>query len=308
MKMKRTLLSLFAAGTAVLLHAQQLPHFSQYMLNAYAENPAIGGTNPYFEASSISRYQWIGVTDAPRTYQLCVNGPLENRHFGVGGQLFTDIVGPTRRTGCYISYSYHASITDKIKLSLGLQGGILQFLVDGSKINLRDPDNVISTGLQSVIMPEFGFGAYLHSKDAKWYVGISIPELVQGKLKFFDYMNNPQSVVVRHYILTAGYKYTLNESFVLQPTAIVRYLDPVPVQFDLGIRAIYREKVWLGIAFRNNDAWVGMIGYTFRENLSFGYAYDVSTSNIRNYSTGSHEIFLSIRFHRSPEKVIPPKI
>ena len=81
------------------LSAQQLPQYSNYMVNDYAMNPAIGGSRPYFEGMSNNRYQWIGITDAPRTYILSVHGPTKNQKMGLGGLLFTDIVGPTRRTG-----------------------------------------------------------------------------------------------------------------------------------------------------------------------------------------------------------------
>ena len=118
------------------------------MLNDYPMNPAIGGSRPYFEGMSNNRYQWIGITDAPRTYMLSVNGPLKNQPMGLGGLLFTDIVGPTRRTGLYFSYAYQMKVSDKIKVSLGISAGILQFMVDGSKITLHDlADNVISNGL-----------------------------------------------------------------------------------------------------------------------------------------------------------------
>jgi type IX secretion system PorP/SprF family membrane protein len=286
--------------------AQQMPHFSQYMLNDYAENPAIGGKNPYFEASSINRYQWIGINDAPRTHQLSVNGPLKNPHFGVGGQLFTDIVGPTRRTGAYVSYAYHATLSKDIKFSLGLQAGILQFMVDGSKINLHDQtDNVLSNGLQSVIVPDFGFGAYVHNKD-KWYIGISALQITQNRLKFFDYSSNSLSKLSRHYYVTAGYKYTINDFFAIQPTTVVRFDDPVPVQFDLGMRIIYKSRIWAGGGFRNLDAWVASIGYLYKDNITIGYAFDFTTSNIKNYSSGSHEIFLALRFHHSNPDAVKP--
>jgi type IX secretion system PorP/SprF family membrane protein len=302
--MKRNLIYLFSVIAANTAWGQQLPHFSQYMLNDYAENCAVAGKNPYIEAASINRNQWYGITDAPRTYQLSIDGPLKNPHFGVGGQLFTDVVGPTRRTGCYLSYAYHAALTKDIKLSLGVQGGLLQYMVDGSKIILHDlSDNVMSAGLQSVLMPEFGFGAYLYNKDI-WYVGFSIPEMVEGKLKFFDYMASTQSVVVRHYTFTAGYKYPINEVFTIQPTAIVRILPPTPVQFDIGARLIYRNKIWVGAAFRNLDAVVGMVGYTYRENITIGYAYDYATTNIQNYSSGSNELFVSLRFNRAATKTV----
>ncbi|MFI5149508.1 MAG: type IX secretion system membrane protein PorP/SprF [Bacteroidia bacterium] len=299
--MKRLLPFLFAL-VASAANAQQLPHFSQYMLNDYAENPAVGGKNPYFEAVSINRYQWIGITDAPRTYQLAIDGPLKNPHFGVGGQLFTDVVGPTRRTGCYLSYAYHLNLTEDIKLSFGLQGGILQYTVDGSKIQLADmTDNVLSSGLQTVVMPEFGAGVYLYNKK-KWYVGFSVPEMVPTKLRFFDYMNNTTSVIAQHFVFMGGYTFPLGNVFSLQPTTIVRYVAPAPVQFDLGLRLIYRDKIWVGAAFRNLDAIISMLGYTYRENLTVGYAYDYSITNIQNYSSGSHELFLSIRFAAPKQK------
>ena len=142
------------------------------MVNDYVMNPAIGGSNPYFDGKSNNRYQWIGITDAPRTYILSVNGPMRNMKMGLGGQLFTDIVGPTRRTGLYFSYAYHLKVSENIKVSFGINAGILQFMVDGSKITLHDPqDAIISGGIQSKILPDFGAGVYVYPKDHRWYFG-----------------------------------------------------------------------------------------------------------------------------------------
>ena len=85
------------------LFAQQLPHFSQYYLNDFLINPAIAGTRNYFEGISTHRYQWEGIVDAPRTYTLSVNGPIKSQKMGLGGYIFTDIAGPTRRTGFSLS-------------------------------------------------------------------------------------------------------------------------------------------------------------------------------------------------------------
>ena len=48
--------------------AQQLPHYSQYIDNQYAFNPAVAGSEEHFEANLNNRFQWVGVQDAPRTY------------------------------------------------------------------------------------------------------------------------------------------------------------------------------------------------------------------------------------------------
>src|SRR5258708_3570702 len=125
--MKKLLYILFIITLVTKAIAQQLPQYSNYIINDYVMNPAIGGTNPYFEAKSNNRYQWVGITDAPRTYVLSVHGPLKSLNMGLGGMLFTDIVGPTHRTGFYLSYAYHIRVTEKVKVSLGISAGVLQF-------------------------------------------------------------------------------------------------------------------------------------------------------------------------------------
>ena len=284
------------------LSAQQLPQYSNYMVNDYAMNPAIGGSRPYFEGMSNNRYQWIGITDAPRTYILSVNGPTKNMKMGLGGLLFTDIVGPTRRTGLYLSYAYHLKVADKVKISLGLSAGLLQFAVDGSKITLRDPsDLVISNGLQSVLMPDFGAGIYIYSTDKKWYVGASVPQILQQKIKFFDNSTTSLSTLATHYYATAGYKFSLNDDFKIEPSACLKYVKPAPLQFDIGVRAIYQERIWIGAAFRYLDAVSAMVGYTMQENITFAYSYDFTMTNIKKYSTGTHELMIGIKFHKTKQ-------
>jgi type IX secretion system PorP/SprF family membrane protein len=287
----------FLLAFNIATNAQQLPHYSQYVLNDYVMNPAIGGKNNYFEGLSANRYQWGGITDAPRTYILSVNGPLKYDHMGVGGQLFTDIVGPTRRTGFYMSYAYHAPLNDKIKLSFGLSAGILQFMVDGQKINLHDAgDLILTNALQSVLTPDFSGGFYLYSD--RFWVGASCMQIQQNKLKFFDYMSNTESVMTRHYYGMLGYRQPVGDDFVIEPSALLKFAKPVPFQFDIGLRAIYKEKFWLGGSFRNRDAIAIYTGFIVRENLILGYSYDFTTTDLGNYSTGTHELVFGVRFNR----------
>jgi type IX secretion system PorP/SprF family membrane protein len=277
--------------------SQQLPHYSQYMINDYVMNPAIGGKNNYFEGISANRYQWIGITDAPRTYILSLNGPLKYDHMGIGGQLFTDIVGPTRRTGFNLSYAYHAPLTDKIKLSFGLSAGLTQFMVDGQKINLHDAgDLILVNALQSVLTPDFNAGFYLYSD--RFWVGASCLQIQANKLKFFDYMSNTESTMTRHYYGMLGYRQPLGDDFVLEPSALLKFAKPVPFQFDISLRAIYKEKFWLGGSFRNRDAIAIYTGFLLRENLMIGYSYDVTITDLGNYSTGTHELVFGVRFNK----------
>lgn len=292
---RKNVILLFFALLPLAAVAQQLPHWSQYMINNYVMNPAITGKDPYFVGMSDNRYQWSGITDAPRTYILSLHGPMKNLNMGLGGQLFVDITGPTRRTGLYASYAYHARLSDKVKLGLGVNAGILQFVMDGQKITLHDAgDYILQNALQSALLPDFSAGFYLYSDN--FWVGASALQLTGGKIKFFDYLTTT-GIINRHYYGMAGYRIHVGDDFVFEPSVLTKYVKPAPFQFDAGLRAIYKDKVWVGGTFRNRDAFDMYMGFIYRENLTIGYSYDFTTTNLKNYESGTHELLFGIRFN-----------
>jgi type IX secretion system PorP/SprF family membrane protein len=306
---KKFLAILIVIISVTQLSAQQLPHYSNYMLNDYPMNPAVGGSRPYFEGLSNNRYQWIGITDAPRTYILSVNGPTKNLKMGLGGVVFTDIVGPTRRTGFNLSYAYHLKASEKVRVSMGISAGLLQFVIDGSKITKYHPhDNVISGGVETSYLPDFGAGVYAYSTDHKWYLGASVPQIIQNKIKFYDYTETGLSKLAMHYYVTGGYQFGLGDNFKIEPSTCLKFVDPAPFQFDLGLRAIYKDKIWIGGAFRYLDAISALVGFTMQENITFAYSYDFTSTDIKKYSTGTHELMIGIRFHKTPQGKSAAKI
>lgn len=275
--------------------AQQLPQYSQYLINDYVLNPAIGGSKGTFEAKSNHRYQWVGIDDAPRTYILSVNGPLKSGKVGVGGYLFSDRTGPTSRTGAYFSYANHLNLSENIKLSMGLFGGLVQYTIDGSKITLNDKADPLSGGLESVVIPDAGFGLYLYSANS--FLGASVPQLLQNRLRLFETdTTEAQGQLKSHLFATGGYKFALGDAFEIEPSFLMKMVSPVPVQFDLSAKVTYQKKFWLGLSYRTYDALSVLLGYSYLEQLFFGYSYDFTTSEIKNYSSGTHEIMLGIRF------------
>lgn len=299
--MKKLIVILILFAGLEKVNAQHLPMFTQFFFNDYVTNIATAGSKPWFDVKSAHRYQWAGITDSPRTFTLSVSGPNKKMNMGYGFYLFTDNVGPTRRTGIQFSYAYHFKITKTVKLSFGLSGGLLQYTVDGSKITLRDNyDAVISNSLQSSLIPDFTFGFHLYHDD--WFVGATFPQLVQNKLYFFNYQTQSLSKLEDHYYANAGYTFHLGDDFDIQPSILFKYVKPLPAQFDIMARVIYKKQVWFGGSLRTQDAWALLAGYTYKNNLSIGYSYDISTSGIKNYNSGSHEIVGGIRLVRKENK------
>lgn len=282
------------------LRAQQLPQYTQYMLNDLAINPAVCGKNQYVDARSNNRYQWQGLTDAPRTYMLTVHGPVKKKNMGIGTQIYTDIVGPTRRIGINLSYAYHIKLNSKTRLALGLSAGIQQWGIDGHKLTLHDPgDENLLIKYQTVVVPDFGAGLQVYND--KFYIGFSAPQIYQSPLKLYKDGDN-KSTLATQYIFNGAYKFDVGEDFQIEPSFLTKYVTPAPVEIDLGLRAIYKKQVWLGAGYRYHDAFTALVGFMYQNYLMIGYSYDFTTSNLRKYSTGTHELMLGIRFSRPQAK------
>jgi len=101
-----------------------------------------------------------------------------------------------------------------------------------------------------------------------------------------------------------GYNYKINTDYTFMPSTIVK-TDFTKMQFDLTAMMDYKNDVWLGIGMRGlsakgRDAIIGNIGLRLSSQLKFGYSYDITTSTLSKYSSGTHEFMLTYR-------VGPPK-
>lgn len=277
--------------------AQQLPQYSQYMLNEQAINPAVAGRDDFSEVRSNNRHQWLGITDAPRTYMLTLQGPIKNKNMGLGMNLYTDIVGPTRRTGVNFSYAYHLKLKKDLNLSFGLSAGIQQWGLDGSKITLREEgDQQLITSYRTAPVPDFGGGMYFYKKD-KFYFGLSLPQLYRAPIGL--YTGVPEnSRLSRQINVNGAYQFDIDEDFKVEPSFLIKYEKPAPVKVDVGARVIYKKEVWAGLVYRHKDAISMLLGYMYKDYLLIGYSYDFTTTQIRRYSSGSHELMLGLRFSR----------
>jgi type IX secretion system PorP/SprF family membrane protein len=297
MKNLRSIPLLLVLVLQSVAHGQQLPQLTQYQFNDYVFNPAVAGSRPFFELRSGHRYQWVGIQDAPRTFTLSGTSPLGEK-MGVGGYLFTDHVGPSRRTGIQLSYAYHLRLNEDLKLSLSLSAGLLQFLIDGSKIQLHDPgDPAMDQQLRGQTLPDAKFGFLLYHEN--FWFGATAPQLLRNKLYFLN-EEETLSRMEDHYFAMGGYRWQVNDDWRVDPSFLLKYVDPVPPKLDLTATIRYRNSVWAGVSYRTNDAWCVMVGYWLKETFQFGYSYDIITSNLKNYSTGTHEVMLAVTIAKEP--------
>jgi hypothetical protein len=57
----------------------------------------------------------------------------------------------------------------------------------------------------------------------------------------------------------------------------------------------FKDDYWGGLSYRTNGDIVAMGGVRYN-NIYIGYSFDYTLSRIMNYSYGSHELSLGVRF------------
>jgi len=294
--MKRLSIILVSFFCLQIAEAQQVQQFTQYFLSGFAFNPAFAGSEENFEALASHRSQWSGITDAPRTYFLGLHAPDKSGKMGFGGSLFTDVAGPTRRTGIQGAYSYQLKVSEQSKVSLGASFGLTQFAIDGTQITLReDNDQALTNSMQAELKPDASFGALWYGEN--FHLGISATQLFNNELDLFQ--GDTEGRMALHYFLTGGYKFKVSEVFEIEPFVLVKYVAPLEPQIDISTRILYKGNLWLGGSYRTSDAAAIFAGYEIMDYLTLGYSLDFTTSELRNYSNGTHEIFLGVRFGKA---------
>ena len=203
----------------MLVRAQQTPLYTQYMFNQVLYNPAVVGVDPFFQIRSNHRFQWVGMADPPLTNALSFFGPHPTMPMGYGCYIYNDVTGPTSRTSITGVYAYNIELPSNMRLSMGLALGFMQYKVDGTQITLKDPsDLALQNTVYSSYVPDANLGVYLYHDD--FYVGFSTAQLINTKLKLYD-TGTGLNKLKTHFFLTGGYRYAINQDFMLEPSAML---------------------------------------------------------------------------------------
>lgn len=284
------------------LYSQQDAQFTLYMTNPLVYNPALAGTALFYQIRMNNRFQWAGFEDAPITNSISAYGPHTKKDMGFGGTVYNDITGPTSRTGVSGVYGYNMALQKDIRISFGLNVGIMQYKVDGSKIKTYseltsgDKDLVLNGTVISSLVPDVSAGVYVW--NGNFYGGFSGLHLLNIFSK--DAKKNIAGIDIldTHFYLIGGYLYKVDREWTIEPTLIVKKVIPAAYKLEISGKIIYKGMLWGGLAFRTQDAISIVIGYTHDKKINFGYAFDLALNDMRRYSAGSHEIVIGYNFDR----------
>ncbi len=326
--MKRNLLFAFCVCCFVCFqsNAQQLPHYTQYVLNTFILNPAVAGIENYTDVKFSHRHQWSGIDGAPVTTYFTIHAPLKKSdydretatgfhysnenprgtaywqeyekadpHAGIGFTILNDRTGPLNRFSAYGTYSYHLGIGPKTSIAGGISAGIKNTTLNAGLLKFENPNDaaVAGAGYLNKLKPEMNMGLWLYSSD--YFVGLSAQNIIGSELNYSQKVDNDtitHGKLVPHMFLTAGYKYFLTDDITFLPSVLFKYISSSPFSFDVNTKFQYRDVIWAGASYRYQDSWSALIGVNISNSVNIGYSYDVTTSKLNTVSNGSHEIMI----------------
>ncbi len=317
--MRKTLTVIaFALGTTAAF-SQQDPQFTQYMYNKLFMNPGYAGMRQALCGTVIDRQQWTGFDGAPKTFVLSADCFLPQVHGGVGLNILSDKLGFQNTTAYRFNYSFHATNVLGGVLGIGAELGAVSTRI-GPGANQSwlattawQNDASIPPQIKKTVF-DAGFGLW-YQRQGLWF-GISSTHLPASKVNDGTSSVNqvPSNLplthqlvyqIARHYFITGGYNFPIGSggSWELRPSFLVKS-DATITSFDINVIALYNQRFWFGGSYRFQDAICPMVGFMLPNSkatsderpgggMKVGFAYDYTTSNLKNYNNGTFELFIN---------------
>ena len=284
--------------------AQQDAQFSQYMYNNQSINPAFAGNRGALSLFAMHRSQWLGFDNAPETYLFSAHTPIQNSKLGFGLNFLSESIGPIDETNASVDVSYWIQISKKFRLSFGLRFNANIFNISNNRLNPQQANDPLLSNFNSEFNPNIGAGLFLHSE--KSFMGLSVPAILQR-----SNLDSNSFTAISVYRPTAyfygGYVFDIFPFIKFKPASFLKLQEGSPLQIDLSANFLFYEKFTLGAAWRWDASASFLAGFQVNQKCFIGYAYDIETTSLQQYHSGSHELFIRFELFNRKSKLISPR-
>lgn len=303
--MNRLLTIVFLLVFPIKILGQMLPISDHYLYNSLSINPAFAGSHEALSATISYRNQWVGFTDSPKSRILSVHSPVFHDRLGLGVLVENNSIGIFSQTNMMANYAYRMEVHNG-KLAMGLGVGITSYNIDWNNLLAADSDDeLLVNNPASALLPNFSVGVYYYSK--KYFFGISLPLFISHKINNETGKYRLKNDFSRYnYFLTGGYEMKLGNQISILPSVLVKYHSGNPVQFDYNAQLNFKDRIWVGLGYRNRDMLVGLLQVQLNYQIRMAYSHNYNIGEIGKYLNGSHEFLISYVFSYE-RKVVGPR-
>jgi len=275
--------------------AQQDPQYTHYMYNMNVVNPAYAtAKQSVLDLGALYRTQWVGAVGGPKTITAFAHMPV-NKKIELGLSVISDDIGDgaKKENNLYADFAYILQFEGSHRLSFGMKAGFTNMTTNFNGFQLESGNTTTDEAFNqniNVFKPNVGAGAFYFTD--KYYIGVSVPNLLPTKHIEERQGINALGSEEMHFFTTAGYVFQISDMFKLKPEAMAKFAKGAPVTVDVSANVLYNNRFELGAAYRIDDSVSGLMAINATKNLKVGYAYDHTLSNLGQFNSGTHEVFL----------------
>jgi type IX secretion system PorP/SprF family membrane protein len=308
MTMKNSIFILVGLLLAPCLgYAQQDPQYSLYMFNGLALNPAYAGSSTGTIAGINYRTQWLGMEGAPKTATANIHMRYGQEKLGTGLLVSNDQIGLFKRNQMRLAQAYHLRFK-KFIIGMGIQANYEQMSAGFANAHYNngsgDADNAF---LANQTFSTINFGAGLYVYNNKFWFGYSAPALMKQEWSKAS-LGSMSAYQSFHHFLTGGYVFIYGRKWTYKAMGLVKMHESLTPSIDAGFMAYYGNVVGAGFSNRMNDAWIAMLEFQLGDYARLVYAFDYTSSPLKNYTNGTHELMIKFYLSSNYRGQVSPRL
>ncbi len=330
-KQHRQIISVFLLLTSSYCSKAQDPTFSQYYFNQLYVNPAFTGINSGLRAGVNYRALWPRIPSKFPTYSLAIDAQDLSLSSGIGLNAWSDTEGEGYlRTQCISGlYSYRVILSPKNWVfQAGFKTSIINKKIDWSRLVFSDQLHPLFgiTGPSSNPVPyqqsrtfvDFTIGALIKGNQrsrlknliATYTFGAALHHVTQPDESITGQVSRLPQNLVLHAGAVIPVRYEVKRYKILLAPSIMWEHQTTMREFNFSFNVLMKP-LFAGLSYRNQTPMlfeikkadaiivnVGLAGDQNKESVVYkmGYSYDLTISDLRSNTQGTHEIALIIEF------------
>ena len=160
---------------------------------------------------------------------------------------------------------------------------------------------VLNNSIDNRLSPNIGAGVFYYTPD--FYLGLSVPTFLETQ--YFENSSLSKAKEKMHFYLHTGFVKEVSNEVLLRPSVLFKAVAGAPLQTDLSLAMLLKDKVTFGLSYRVKAAVSGLIGYQFSDHFFTGISYDRAATDLGQeiFNSGSIELVLKYRFTKTPSKI-----
>ena len=290
MNIKKTILALLVALSAVTAQAQFDTHFTHYWALQGYYNPAVAGLSGRLNMYGTYAMQMAGYTNAPTTMLVGADMvlPTTKKNQAVSANLYNESIGLFTNQRLFAGYAYRFNLWNG-RMAMGVSAGSLEQKFDGSKVEAEEgnDDAFPSSGIDGMGLD---LTAGIHYVHRLFYAGISVMHLTAPTIELGE--TNEIKIDRTYYFSGGGNIQLKNPLLSIQPT-LQLMTDLQSWRADVTVRGTYtydEKRYYAGLTYSPMTSVAILLGGEIN-SVSFGYAYEIFTSGV-GLIHGSHDLYV----------------